>query len=264
MTEKGVQMKAIERELRRIEKAEERLGRQAEKKKVPFWKEKLEEKIPDKVMGSLQKMFSKAFYLIFEKGGTIIDKTYDKENLKKEFQIKNYAVDLKGGRREIRNLKRDAARGNTMNTLLTAVEGIGMGVLGIGLPDIVIWVGVLLRGVYETAMKYGFDYETPEEKLFILKMLETTMVTGEEWAKLNKEVDGYIEANIYDIPSETDIKKQIENTANAFATDMLVTKFIQGLPLVGVVGGAMNPVYYNRVMAYVQLKYRKRYLLRKM
>lgn len=40
------------------------------------------------------------------------------------------------------------------------------------LPDIVIRVGVLLRGVYETALKYGFDYDSPEEKLFILKMIE--------------------------------------------------------------------------------------------
>ena len=30
--------------------------------------------------------------------------------------------------------------------------------------------------------------------------------------------------------------------------------------LVGVLGGAANPVYYHRVMRYVQLKYHKRYL----
>ena len=98
-------MKAIEKELKRIEKAEERLCRRAEKKTAPIWKEKLEEKIPDKVMWGLQKMFSKAFFLIFEKGGMIIEKSYDKEALEKEFQVKDYAVGLKGGRKEIRNLK---------------------------------------------------------------------------------------------------------------------------------------------------------------
>lgn len=30
----------------------------------------------------------------------------------------------------------------------------------------------MLRGVYETALLYGFDYETPGEKIFILKLLE--------------------------------------------------------------------------------------------
>lgn len=118
----------------------------------------------------------------------VIERSYDKEALEKEFQVKDYAVGLKGGRKEIRNLKRDASRGNPASTLFTTAEGIVLGLLGIGLPDIVIWVGVLLRGVYETAMKYGFSYETPEEKIFILKMLETAMATGEEWEKANKEV----------------------------------------------------------------------------
>ena len=41
---------------------------------------------------------------------------------------------------------------------------------------------------------------------------------------------------------------------------MLLLKFIQGLPVVGVLGGAANPVYYNKIMKYIQIKYRKRYL----
>ena len=32
--------------------------------------------------------------------------------------------------------------------------------------------------------------------------------------------------------------------------------------MVGLLGGAANPVYYNKVMRYVELKYRKRYLWR--
>ena len=45
--------------------------------------------------------------------------------------------------------------------------------------------------------------------------------------------------------------------------DMLLLKFVQGLPLVGVLGGAGTPVYYRRVLRYVALKYRKRYLVQK-
>ena len=62
---------------------------------------------------------------------------------------------------------------------------------------------------------------------------------------------------------EKELKRQIEKTANAFATEMLVTKFIQGLPVVGMLGGAANPVYYQKIMRYIQLKYRKRYLIGK-
>lgn len=257
-------MKAIEKELQRIKKSEERLCRQAEKKTEPVWKSKLEEKIPDKVMAGLQKAFSKAFYLIFEKGSAIIEKTYNKESTEKDFQIKDYAMDIKGGRKEISHMKWDAMGGNAINMMITTAEGIGLGALGIGMPDIVIWVGILLRGVYETAVKYGFDYESPEEKIFILKMLETSMLTGEAWVIANETVDAYIEQDVHVIPEDNVVKQQIEKTADAFATDMLVTKFIQGLPVVGMLGGATNPVYYHKIMSYVQLKYRKRYLRGKM
>jgi len=260
LKEMETQVKAIEKELRKIERTEERLRCQAEKKTTPVWKSKIEEKIPDKVMAGLQKAFTKAFYLIFEKGSVLIEKTYNKDSIEKEFQIKDFAVDLKGGRKEIRHMKMDAAGANAVSTLVTMAEGIGLGVLGIGIPDIALWVSILLRGVYETAMKYGFDYETPEEKIFILEMLEAAMLTGEEWNAVNASIDSYIEQDAHHIPSDENLERQIEKTANAFATDMLVTKFIQGLPVVGILGGATNPVYYNKVMSYVQLKYRKRYL----
>lgn len=144
--------------------------------------------------------------------------------------------------------------------MVTAIEGIGLGTLGIGLSDIVIWVGILLRGVYETALKYGFDYETPEEKLFILKMIEASMASGEEWTGLNTEIDKYIVRNVYVVPDDNELEEQIEKTSTAFATEMLVTKFIQGIPVVGILGGITNPVYYQKIMRFVELKYRKRYL----
>lgn len=165
-------MKAIEKELQKIIKAEERICRQLEKRKETLWKTKLEEKIPDRIMAGLHKAFLKAFSLIFEKGTIIIEKTYDRDSIEKDFQIRDFAVDLKGGKKEIGELKKAAASGSAISTLLTTVEGIGLGAFGIGLPDTVIWIGFLLRGVYETALKYGFDYEIPEEKVFILEMLE--------------------------------------------------------------------------------------------
>jgi len=260
----GVRMKAIEKELQKIKKAEKRLCRQAEKKTTPLWKTKLEEKISDKVINGLQKAFSKAFYLIFEKGVVIIEKTYDRDSIEKDFQIWDYALELKGGRKEIRQMKMDSVRANALGTMVTTVEGIGLGVLGIGIPDIVLWVSVLLRRVNETALKYGFAYETPGEKMFILKMLETAMLAGESWKAGNASVDIFIDQDAHAVPTDEELKSQIEMTANAFATDMLVTKFIQGLPVAGIIGGAMNPIYYNKIINYVQLKYRKRYLIQKL
>lgn len=256
-------MTGIEKELRKIERAEARMRLRAEKGAEPAWKRKLEEKVPKKVMGGLQKAFSKAFYLIFEKGVGVIERTYDRDSLEKDFLIKDYAVDLKGGRKELIRLKRDAAGRRALTALGSAAEGIGLGALGIGMPDIVIWLGVLFRSIYETALNYGYGYEHPEERMFILKMMEASMQTGPAWTAANEAVDDYVCQNAHVVPTEEELAGQIEKTASAFAEDMLVMKFIQGLPVVGIVGGAANPVYYQKVMGYVALKYQKRYLLSK-
>lgn len=256
-------MKAVEKELKKIENAENRMRIRNKKDTRPAWKSKLEERVPEKVIDGLQKAFSKAFYLIFEKGVGVIEKTYDKETLEKEFLIRDYAIELMGGSKEIRRLKKDAAGKRAAVTLGSAVEGIGLGALGIGMPDIVIWLGVLLRSIYETALEHGYDYESAEEKFFILKMMEASMQCGDIWVSVNEDVDAYLSRNAHAVPTDQELEEQIEKTAAAFATDMLVMKFIQGIPVVGMIGGAANPVYYQKVMKYVQLKYRKRYLLSK-
>ena len=60
------------------------------------------------------------------------------------------------------------------------------------------------------------------------------------------------------------LKVQLQETSNTFASDMLIMKFIQGFPIIGVIGGVANPIYYNKIMNYVRLKYQKRYLMMKL
>lgn len=254
----------VERELHKIERKEEKLIQSAKNQNASSgWKSKLEGKIPENTLAVLKKAFSKGFAVIFERGSVLIEKTYDRDSIEKDFQIKDYAMDIKGGRKEIGRIQSGVSKNNILNTAVTTVEGIGLGALGIGLPDIIIWVGVLLRGVYETALKYGFDYDSSEEKLFILKMIETAMLSGEKWIAAEAEVNQFILRAAHAVPGNDEMKEQIEKTTDAFATEMLVTKFIQGLPIVGMIGGAANPIYYQRIMRYVQMKYRKRYLMGK-
>ncbi len=251
----------IEKELNRIMREEDKLAKQAEQYRSLKWKEALENKIPDKIYTHLQKAFCKAFELIFEKGTALIDKTYSKEEMEKDFKVHNYAVDLKGGKKELRRMKADAERVNFLNLAASTVEGVGLGILGIGLPDIVLFLSVILRGVYETATKYGFSYESEEEKMYILKLLEASLSNGEKWESLNKEVDSFFAFEC--CLQAAGFEEQLRKTADAFAVDMLLAKFVQGIPVIGIVGGLSNPVYYKRILRYVQLKYRKRYLLKK-
>ena len=250
----------IEKELLRIKKQEDRWKKEALQKNPSKWKEELEAKIPEKAVEGLKKAFCKGFSIVFEKGTSVIEKTYKKDEIKKDHQIQNYAYEVKGRRKELKKLRGTAEKSSKLNMMLTTVEGIGLGVLGIGLPDIVLFVGMILKGVYETALHYGFDYENEEEQYLILKMLEASLAKGEEWERLNREVDRMLVKPIVIVEGKS-VAEQIEKTGEAFALDMLLLKFIQGLPIVGVIGGASNPIYYHKIMKYVKVKYQKRYLL---
>lgn len=253
---------AIQKELLSLQKQEEKLMRSATKERpASSWKGELEKKVPDKVYHSLKVAFGKAFAIVFEKGTGLIEKSYHKEAIQQNQKVQHYAVQLKGNRRELRKVKKQAQVSGLGNMALTTVEGIGLGALGIGLPDIVMFVGVLLKGIYETALRYGIDYNAVGERYLILKMMEASLVKGERWMELNAEVDRLIYQGRQEVPDLDDMVEQRRRTADAFAIDMILLKFIQGLPIVGILGGAGNPVYYNKVIHYVRLKYHKRYLL---
>ena len=257
------QISAIDKELQLIEKQERKLQSTALKAKSIGWKDGLESKIPVKVYAGLESAFCKGFSVVFQKGRPIIEKSYKKEKMMINHAIRDYAVQLKGGRKELRQIQKYANQATTFNMAITTVEGIALGALGIGMPDIVLFLSTLLKGIYETALNYGFAYETPGEQLLILQMMETSLSSGKEWLRLNAEVDKRIMTRAEADIEDGYLDKQIKATASAFAVDMLLLKFIQGLPVVGVLGGAANPVYYHKVMKYVRLKYRKRYLLNK-
>lgn len=252
---------ALSKELLTVDKQEKKMEQAALKAKPAAWKKELESRIPEKVYTGLESAFCKGFGVVFEQGRVIIEKGYNKEDLQADHAIRDFAVKLKGGRKELRQMHKSAKQSDLVNMAVTTVEGIGLGALGVGMPDIVLFLGTLLKGVYETALNYGFDYESRQEQLLILKMMQTALSTGEDWVNRNTEVEEMLEIETIDM-AEDIFKQQVKDTASAFAMDMLLLKFIQGLPVVGIIGGAANPVYYSKVMKYVQLKYRKRYLLK--
>ena len=251
-------VKAVEKELAAIARQEKKLRLAKLSATTPQLRTTFENKIPLSVYNGVEKAFRKAFLTVFD--SKLVEKSCNKDGIIEDYEIRQYAVSVRGRRKELRQLAGIAKSANTKNILLTTAEGIGLGALGIGLPDIVVFIGVLLKGVYETALSYGFTYETPEERLLILKLLAASLANGEEFDKLNGEIDNSLKG-ILPLVDETALNNQIEITAKHFAVDMLLLKTIQGLPIVGVVGGAGNPVYYRRIMKYVELKYAKRYLL---
>ncbi len=213
--------------------------------------------MPEKVYESLRVVFRKAFGIIFEKSTGIIEKTYNKEDLSKGFQMLDYSIEI-NSKKDYFWLNVRSDLNNLTALLASTVEGVGLGSLGIGMPDIVLFIFVVFRDCYATALRYGFTYDKPEEKYFILTVLEGALLKGAEWDACNERVNAMLHS--LHVPSEAEMKEQLQHTADAFATDMLVSKFVQGIPVVGAVGGLANPVYYRKIHRYVRLKYQKRFL----
>lgn len=255
------QIKTLNREFAALQRREDKLMAAAVKARRPGWKKALEEKVPRKVYEGLNSAFAKGFSLVFQHGRKVIELTYKKDTIAQKHTLRQEGFQSTGRRKELKQLHKNARKSSSLNIAMTTVEGIGLGALGIGMPDIVLFLSTLLRGIYETALHYGFEYESRFEQMLILKMMAASLSSGSDWFRRNRELSDWILSGERPITEEV-FQAQVQDTAAVFAVDMLLLKFIQGLPVVGILGGAANPVYYRRIMDYVQLKYKRRYLLR--
>lgn len=242
--------KYIKKETKYIEKQQT--------KKESVLNQKLEEKVPDKLQETLDIAFAKAFHVIFEKGTGVIEKTYRKEDIKKNYLINELTNELKQDRKSIRAFSKNAKGSGTKNLVMSGAAGIGMGILGIGIPDIPVFTGMILKSIYEIAMHYGYSYEAEEEQYFILLLIQGAVTHGEEMLAVDKEINQYITSSIW--VQEKAKEEMIQKTASYLSKELLYMKFLQGIPVVGAVGGAYDVVYLKQITAYANLKYERRFL----
>ena len=259
---------ALEKEWKRLLQKEEKMLFSAENRKETKLDMKIkeftgiiEEKIPEKLKGTLDAAFYKAFLLIFEKGTGVIEKTFKGEELQLEFQVNDFRVDKKPTRHSLRKLEAAGRKSKLLNSAVTTVEGIGLGALGIGIPDIPVFLSMLLKGMYEMAASYGYDYNKKEEQILILRMIAAGLADGAE----KRNADRLVEEWLGFVPATKarTFEEEVEQAAEVLSNAMLMAKFIQGLPVVGAAGGMNNPFVYQKVSQYAALKYKKRYLASK-
>lgn len=249
-------------ELEKLKRKEQKFLKKHEEQKDSFLNQKLAEKVPTKLQGTLDKAFAKAFGMIFEKGTDIIEKTYKKEEIQNTYTINEYANEVRHDRKSLKEFGKKAENSGRINTFLSGVTGIGMGVVGVGLPDIPVFTGMILKSIYEIALNYGYEYETEGERRFILLIIQGAVLHGDEMFKIDRKIDDYI-LNL-EVPEDYDERKQIEFTASGLSKELLYMKFLQGIPVVGAVGGAYDMLYLKQITEYANLKYKKRFLVKKM
>ncbi len=248
--------KEIEKQWKKMLNTETAYISRSLKKERGLWQNKIAKYVPDKFEHTLKEGFYRAFQLIFDKGTGVIEKTYDKEKKEQDYKIQEFAAELKNSRKSVKAFQKSAARSQAVNGVLSAAEGIGMGIFGMGIPDIPLFLGLLLKSIYEIALSYGFSYDSEEEQIFILKLIETALFDNERLEEGNTQLNRIIDGNEQ---LSVDREEQMRRTADALANEMLYLKFVQGLPVVGILGGASDLVYQRKISEYAQLKYKRRF-----
>ena len=218
----------------------------------------LAEKIPAKLRSTLNAAFCKAFEVIYKNGTPLIDKTYNKQNAEQQYQINRFAYGVRQNKKSFRALSRQSNMSNSINLLISGVEGIGLGLVGCGIPDIPLLTAVILRSLYEISTNFGYDYTKPEEQFYQLLIIQGAMSYGDNLKNCFDQLDAYTQAVV--IPSEYAIKEQIKDSASSLADEMLFLKFVQGIPIVGVIGGIYDMVFLRRIQRFAKLNYQYRLL----
>lgn len=246
----------VEKEFIKICKKEQILIDKKLNKKSSSLENFLSDKIPKGLQNTLNIAFEKAFNMIFSKGTDFIEKTYNKEKIDQNYKINKFTVDVKNNRKSLKQFNKSAS--GKLNLAISGVSGVGLGVLGIGIPDIAIFTSLLLKSIYEISLIYGYDYNDEQEKHFILLLIQGALLGGDEFKKANDKVDFYIKNGfmLEDVP----IEQNISDTSKCLSGELLYMKFLQGVPIVGAVGGAYDFVYTKQVVDYAKIKYYKRFL----
>ncbi|WP_373483180.1 EcsC family protein [Acetobacterium sp.] len=224
---------------------------------------KIQDKIPAKLQATLDAAFYMGFHLVFEKGSSLIEKTYNKEKIAVAYDLNNYAIEKYMHLKHLKTLDKSSKHSKAINESIAAIEGGVLGLLGIGLPDIPLFLGVIVKTINEIALSYGFQYASDEEKAYLLYLICTAMTKDD----LRKSYDQKVECLGHDIDAHSlpfiDLAAIMKETSDLLSNTLLTAKFIQGLPLVGVIGGVVNPIMINKIGKYARIKYKKRYLLSK-
>ena len=250
--------------LDRLEHREERLLRSTGFHPLAAAGERLEEKIPPALEDVLRGAFRKTFSLLIGSGGTrVLNHTNPKKKRSAMEEIWSKSPSPAKAKKEIRRLNRRRRNARRLQACVSGGEGTVLGILGIGIPDIPILLGILLRGLYETAAAYGFSVDSPEERAYLLLVLQGGVTEGERRRDLSHRADTLGRAIDHGWNAEWNLEQEMDVTADLLAERLLFLKFVQGIPVAGAVAGAANLSISNTVAKYAAIKYQKRFLEKK-
>lgn len=259
---------AINYELRDCQKKEEKLlfddpvWKKAVSRTTGSVREKIEDKIPEKLEGTLNTAFNAAFKMVFQEGKALIKKTYDGDALKSEYASKRVGAQARGDRSLIKKLRKPSEKRYLKSLGVATTEGVGLGLLGIGLPDIPILIGSMIRTCTVAAQSHGLDTERQDEQVYMLLLIRLAAMPVDERAMVNRQLDALGDAIDAGTAVHLNLEQEMQATSERLALTMLFSRFVMGLPVVGVAGGLYNPVVVSQLHQLADVKYESRLLKR--
>jgi len=251
----------LQKQLRALEKEETKLLAYKPTEDDSGVFEKIRRKIPEKALNAIETAFTKGFSYLLKKGDPILEKTGGLEKTRSRSEKYHESLERAVHPKTLKAVDKAADSKNFSMKAGTTIEGSVMGIFGIGLPDIPIFLGMMLKAVYEVAAGYGFDYREPAERKYVMAVIKVAFTHGgnrilysQDCDRLGEEIDGGAEIDTE--ISESDIEK----ISGILTSELLVWKFIQGRAIVGAVGGPLNRSMLKRATDVARIKYKKRFL----
>ena len=248
----------LEKEFDRLQRNEAAYISKRQERKETKVETFINDKIPAKLESSLKKAFGKAFHVVFTKGTPLIEKTYSQDKIAEQYRQDLEALDDKGGRLDYIRFNYRGAVTGIKHTFASTSAGLALGAIGMGIPDVVVFTSFMLRNIYSIAMRYGYDYTSEDEQKFVLRIIATSMLWGEDLKRADRWLNAFITHGL-DLDDKT-VDELIDEVSEVLAKNLLIMKAIQGKPIIGIIGGASDFVYMERVSDYAELKYRRRFL----
>lgn len=136
-----------------------------------------------------------------------------------------------------------------------------MGALGIGLPDVPIFLAAVFKTLFEISLSFGYPYDTKQEQTY--QMLLICAAVGEEAERKQAAVDANIVAQQIRMGAgicSVSFEETKQRASKALCDAALMGKMVQGAPIIGVYGGFRNGVLLKQIGTVAAVKYQQRML----
>lgn len=229
--------------------------------------ENINKKLPFDVKEKFNEAFRKGFSYVFDKGVKHIEKTYNKEKLLNGYLKDTELFNIENKKRNLLAVEKKVRKKGLLNKGISTIEGAAVGFMGIitALADVPIFISVIIKQLNETALHYGFNYNTDKERVYMLKIIAMSIAEKEAKIYLSKEIDkiGYSLDTNHSI--EVYLEESIRETSSNLSEFMTTAILLQSIPVAGFIfGGLNNYQFINHITKAANLKYKKRYLYKMM